>query len=75
MTKLLEQAFEVVRVLPSETQDGIARMRLQLAGDDVFVVELTAAEDASFVESIDQADRGEFASDDEIRAVWAKHGL
>ena len=42
MTKWLEQAFEVVRVLPSETQDGIARMLLQLAGDDVFVVELTA---------------------------------
>jgi len=75
MTKLLEHAVEVVRVLPSETQDALARMLLQLAGDDLSLVELTAEEDASFAESLAQADRGAFATDEEIRAVWAKHGL
>ena len=75
MTELLEHAVEVVRVLPSETQDALARMLLRLAGDDPSVIELTAEEDASFAESFAQADRGAFATDDEIRAVWAKHGL
>jgi hypothetical protein len=75
MTELLEHAVGVVRVLPSETQDAIARMLLQLAGDDLSVVELNAEEEASFADSIAQADRGAFATDDEIRAVWAKHGL
>jgi len=50
-------------------------MLLQLAGDDLSLVELTAEEDASFAESLAQADRGAFATDEEIRAVWAKHGL
>src|ERR1700674_1031038 len=34
MTKLLDQALEVVRGLPPDTQDDIARVLLQLAGDD-----------------------------------------
>jgi len=34
MTKLLEQALEVARRLPSDAQDDIARVVLQLAGDD-----------------------------------------
>ncbi len=38
-------------------------------------VELTAEEAASFEESLAQAERGEFASDEAVRAIWAKHGL
>ncbi len=30
---------------------------------------------ASFEASLTEAERGEFATDDEIRAIWAKHGL
>jgi predicted transcriptional regulator len=36
---------------------------------------LTADEEASFEESLAQADRGEFATDEQVRAIWAKHGL
>ena len=75
MTQLLEHAVETLRGLPSETQDALARMLLQFASEDQAVVQLTAEEDASFDESLAQADRGEFASDDQVRAIWAKHGL
>lgn len=75
MTALLEHAVEVVRVLPSKTQDALARMLLQLAGEDQSVVQLTEEEDASFAQSLAQADRGEFATDAHMRALWAKHGL
>ena len=61
MTELLEHAVEVVRVLPSGTQDAIARMVLALVGDDLSVVELSADEEASFAESFARADRGAFA--------------
>ncbi len=75
MTTLLEQAFETVRGLPAEMQDDLARVLLQLAGEDQPVLELSAEEEASFHESLAQADRGEFATDEEVRAIWAKRGL
>jgi hypothetical protein len=75
MTKLLEQAVETVRGLPPEMQDDLARVLLQLAGEDQPVLQLSAEEEASFGESLAQADRGEFATDEQVRAIWAKHGL
>jgi hypothetical protein len=75
MTELLERAVQTLRGLPPETQDALARILLQLAGDDPSIVRLSADEEASFGTSFAQAERGEFATDDEIRAIWAKHGL
>jgi len=75
MTKLLEQAVETVRSLPPEMQDDLARMLLRLAGGDQQVFQLSAEEQSSFDESLVQADRGEFATDEQVRAIWAKHNL
>jgi hypothetical protein len=75
MTKLFEHAVDVARGLPPEVQDDLARVLLELAGEDQPVVELTPAEEASFQGSLVQADRREFATDEEVRSVWAKYGL
>jgi hypothetical protein len=75
MTKVLEQAVEAVRALSPEMQDDLARMLLQLAGDDQPLLQLSVEEEASFDESLAQAERGEFATDEQVRAIWAKHGL
>jgi predicted transcriptional regulator len=75
MTKLFEHAVDVARGLPPEVQDDLARVLLELAGEDQAVVELTPEEEASLRESLAQADRGEFATDEEVRTVWAKYGL
>ena len=75
MTVLLDQALQSLRNLPSETQDDLARMLLQFAGVDQPEFELSSEEAASFDESLAQAERGEFATDDEVRAIWSKHGL
>jgi predicted transcriptional regulator len=56
-------------------QDDLARILLQLAGQDQPVVQLSAEEAASFDESLAQAERGEFATDEQVRAIWAKYGL
>lgn len=72
MTKLLEQAVETIRGLSPEVQDDLARILLQLAGKDQPVVQLSTADEASLAESLAQADRGEFATDEQIRAIWAK---
>jgi predicted transcriptional regulator len=76
MTKLLERALEVARGLPSEAQDDIARVVLQLAGaDDSEPMALSSDERAAIAASKAAAARGEFATDAEVRAAWAKHGL
>jgi predicted transcriptional regulator len=75
MTKLLEQAFEAARSLPPAMQDDMARVIMAMTGDEPPVMPLTAEEEASFDESLAQAERGEFATDEQVRAIWAKHGL
>ncbi|HMA73971.1 MAG TPA: hypothetical protein VKP67_21180 [Xanthobacteraceae bacterium] len=75
MTKLLEHAVETVRSLPPERQDDLAPALLQLAGEDQPAIQLTPEEAASFDESLAQAERGEFATDEQVRTIWSKHGL
>jgi predicted transcriptional regulator len=75
MTELLTQAFDTVRTLPPATQDKIARVIFCLAENDEAVYQLTDEENSSLAESLAQAARGEFATDEQVRAIWAKHGL
>lgn len=75
MTKLLEQAFEAARSLPPAMQDEMARIIIAMTGEEMPAMHLTPEEEASFEESLAQAERGEFATDDQMRAIWAKHGL
>lgn len=75
MTELLEQAFERVRTLPPDRQDEFARVLLRLADDDEPVYQLTPEEEADLEEARAEIARGESASEDEMRAIFAKHGL
>ncbi len=76
MTKLLDRALEAARSLPSDAQDDIARIVLQLAGvDDGHPIALSDDERAAIETSKDAAGRGEFATDEQVRALWAKYGL
>jgi hypothetical protein len=68
MTELLERAIEAARSLPPDTQDEIARVMLQLTGDDELAVPLTNDERAAVARSKAAADRGDFASDQEVCA-------
>jgi len=75
MTKLLDQALEAARSLPPDAQDDIAHIVLRLSGaDDETPVPLTPEEQAAVAASKAAAARGEFASDEQVRAVWTKHG-
>ena len=63
MTKLLDQALDAVRVLPTDEQDDIARIILQLAGkDDPALVPLSTEERSAIDRSKAAAARGEFAN-------------
>jgi hypothetical protein len=76
VTKLLDDALEAARNLPPDAQDIIARVVLNLAGrDDEMPVALAADEQTAIAASKAAAARGEFATDNQVRAMWAKHGL
>jgi hypothetical protein len=76
MTKLLDDALEAARGLPPHAQDNIARVVLRLAGtDDEPPAALSTDERAAIAVSKAAAARGEFATDDQVRAVWTKHTL
>jgi hypothetical protein len=76
MTDLLEKAMRVSRALPPERQDEIARVVLMIAAEDGRErIALTPEERAAIDRSKAAAAKGEFATDEQVRAVWAKHGL
>lgn len=75
MTKLLDKALESARRLPPAMQDDLARLILSFAGEEGRLVILTPDEDEALARSETAAARREFATDAEVRRVWAKHGL
>ena len=74
MTRLFEQAVDTVATLPDAMQDELARILLQFAGVEQAPIQLTAEEDADLAEADVEILRGEFATDEDIAAMWAKRG-
>ena len=75
MTTIVDHAVERLRSLPPAMQDDLARVLLQLTGEEQPVYQLTPEEEADLDEADAEIARGEFATDDQVQAVWAKHGL
>jgi hypothetical protein len=74
MTKLMDEAIDALLRFPLERQDELARV-VQLAGNEQPIYELTPEEEADLAASDAAATRGEFATDEQMRAIWAKHNL
>jgi hypothetical protein len=74
MTKLFEEGIEAVRGLPPDQQDLAGELLLTLAAKTP-QSELSAAQIEDLRVAIAQADRGEFASDEQVADTWKKFGL
>jgi len=74
MTKLLELAFEEAKQLSPEEQDELARTIMEIVhGGEEGVYVLSEEEEAAIEVGLAEADRGEFASEEEIEAIFAKY--
>lgn len=76
MTRLLEQAIEAVRQLSDEEQDRLARTIMEIVGEvgeDVYV--LSEEEREAIEVGLAEVERGEFATEEEIKALFAKYSL
>ncbi len=74
MIKALEQAIAKVRRLPEEKQQLAAELLEELAAVEETYI-LSDAERAILLPALERAKRGEFASDEEMSALWRKCGL
>jgi len=74
MTKLLQKAIEKARELPAEDQDTVAVAVLPMT-EQTPIIALDEETRAAIREGLEQARRGEFVPDEEIDALWKRHGL
>jgi len=70
MTKLLEQAIEKIRSLPEPDQDDAAALLLILAERAAGPERLDDPTRAAVREGLAQARHGEFATDEEMAAIF-----
>lgn len=74
MNQLLEKAVDAVRQMPSDDQDKIARLMLDLAEGDMSTEQTDPTHLPDILESLAQLRRGEFASDAEIETAFRRFG-
>ena len=72
MTKLLDKALELVRRLPADSQDEIARAMIDLASGDGEPEQIDPAHLPAVLQGLAQAKRREFATDEEIEAAFRR---
>jgi len=73
MIKVLEQAIEKVKKLPRERQEYAAAVLEQIAEAAEQVYVLSDEERRLVREGLDELDRGEVATEAEVRAVFDKY--
>jgi hypothetical protein len=75
ISKRLEKALEAVRAWPLDRQDAAAEVLENMNRLATAPYELSPEERADLEEAVAEARRGEFASDAEVAAMFARHGL
>ncbi len=72
MTELLDKALAAVRKLPSRNQDEIAKAMLRLAQDSGAPEAVDPAHRAAVLDGLNQARRGDMASDAEVETAFRR---
>jgi predicted transcriptional regulator len=75
MTKLFDHAVSTVSELPAEMQDEVARIMLSFVNENEEIYVLSPEEEADIDEALAEVERGELATDEEVRSVLAKYRL
>jgi len=71
----LDKALETVRLLPTESQDEIARAMLHLASGGGEPEQIDLEHLPAVLEGLAQAKRREFATDAEVEAAFRRFNL
>jgi len=75
MNAALQKLLPMIEAWPDEDQEALAEAAREIEALRTGVYALSPAEDAAVAEGVQQADRGQFADDARIRALWKRAGL
>jgi len=75
MTELFRKGIAAVEALPPDRQDLAGELLLWVAEQNERRYTLTPEQLADLDASIAEAERGEFATEEEMAEVWKKFGL
>jgi hypothetical protein len=75
ISKRLQKALDAVRTWPVERQDAAAEVLERMNSLATAPYKLSDEERSDLEEALAEARRGEFASDAEVKAMFARHGL
>ncbi len=74
MISALKQMLQTIESWPLDDQEALAEAAREIEAQRTGVYVMSPEEESAIEEGLAQADRGELASDDEIDAVWRRHG-
>jgi predicted transcriptional regulator len=74
MTELLDFAINKLRDLPDASQDEAARILLWTIAAETEPNEFDPETLAAIYEGVGEVARGEFASEEDIQAIWKRYG-
>ena len=73
-SKNFAEVMERARTWPEEDQERLADLARVIESERTGVYVVSADERAAIEEGLAQAKRGEFASDEEVAAMWKRFG-
>ena len=75
MNTALQRLLPSIETWPDEDQEALAEAAREIEALRTGIYALSPAEEAAVAEGLEQADRGIFADDAGIRALWGRAGL
>jgi predicted transcriptional regulator len=73
MITTLKQMLPAIENWPAEDQEALAEAAREIEAGRTGVYAMTPEEEAAVGEGLAQADRGDFATDEEISALWKRY--
>ena len=74
MNTALQKILPKIEAWPDEDQEALAEAAREIEALRTGVYALSPEEDAAVAEGLEQADRGQFADDARIQALWKRAG-
>ena len=75
MIAILKQMLPTIENWPAEDQEALAEAAREIEAERTGVYAMTPEEAAAVDEGLAQADRGEFASEEEVAALWKRYSV
>jgi hypothetical protein len=74
MNSTLQRLLPAIELWPEEDQEALAEAAREIEAMRTSLYSMSAEEEAAVAEGLAQAERGEFASNEQIAEVWKRFG-